>query len=100
MPASVGERARLRCEKKKAPSGWDAANFLVAEARTALCLIHRCYAFDQRQEGFVQLNLLEGTDKFTLKEAVFQEPIVPVLVDRDLDRNGRSHHRGEQLGIR
>ena len=89
--SSADERARL-LRGTKAPSGWDAANFLVAEASTALCLIHVndadsdkgwCNAFEHRKESNVQIELLEGMGEFILTEVVLQEPIVPVLTDSD-----------------
>ena len=77
------------------------ADFWVAEAGTALCVIYVdggddwgfCRAFEQRQEG-VQLKLLEGSDEFILEKS-----IVPVLKYHDFSEvAARSDVRSSESG--
>ena len=85
MPSRAGERVRV-LRGAAVLQGWDPANFLVAEAQTALCVIYVedddwdwCCAFRQRQVGHVLFSQLEGQGEFIL-----EEPVVPVLLNQDL----------------
>ena len=68
------------------------------EAGTALCVIHVddededwgwCFAQEQKQQGYVQLDLLEGTGEFILEEVILQEGL-----------GGRPPQLGDPLGVR
>ena len=69
-----------------APPDWYPANFLAAAAGTALGVIYvedddcgQCCAFEQRQQGHVQISNLEGLGEF-----IQEEPIVLFLADQYL----------------
>ena len=58
------------------PEGLRQDNLLASTAGTALCLIHVvdnewgwCYAFEQRQEGYVRLSDILGTGEFIVDES-------------------------------
>ena len=109
QPESVNALAGV-CGKA-APPDWDPVNFLIAEAGTALCVIHVddvkddwgvCYADDQRQTGYVQLVLLDGTNEFIFEGPHRHRGRVrrPCPEGPRFGLSGRSHQFGVQLGER
>ena len=88
MPGRAGERVRV-LRGAAVLQGWDPANFLVAEAQTALCVIYVedddwdwCCAFRQRQVGHVLFSQLEGSGRVHLGRARRSSPAEPRLGGR------------------
>ena len=99
IPGRAGERVRV-LRGAAVLQGWDRANFLVAEAQTALCVIYvedddwdLCCTFRQRQVGHVLFSQLEGSGRVHLGRAHRSSPAEPRLGGR-----GGSLRRAAKVG--